>query len=379
MRQITKLLATSLLTAHLASALRIASQGHWNPLLAEPNFKDIQDCVYTYPVLDEGVTCADVASANAISSNALKQLNSWLSCEKVLTPPVFVCVPSAPPTPVSVVSDKPNTKADSRGNSTTATQSASVTKALNETTSISASATPAVVIPSPSPSPVCVSTTTCSESQCGTTITDTCGNPLTCPECPCVPSTTCTADQCGQKIVDNCGNDLWCQDCPPPPPPPPSTCSIADGSCRIRAQSDSPPNVAGTGMVYECVTLANYARQHYNPGVNDLVWSNSLAAYAQQSADYSATYNCWDCHTNSGPGTTWGQNLYLSKKSCSEAYYGWVTNEALGNDASNPDAGHFTNVVGFASPYVYIGCSVSTIKAGATVCNYGLSNAPRLA
>ncbi|KAI9340537.1 hypothetical protein BDR26DRAFT_934407 [Obelidium mucronatum] len=160
---------------------------------------------------------------------------------------------------------------------------------------------------------------------------------------------------------------------PPPPPPPQHQCSATNiAACAALTSTDKPPSVANLSVPEECTILANYARSHYNPTAKPLTWSPTLAGYAQASADYSATNNCWDCHTNSGPGTTWGQNLYLSKKSCAESYFGWVTNEAAGNDPVNVDAGHFTNVVGFAAPYKTIGCASSRIGQGATVCNYGL-------
>ncbi|KAI8607213.1 hypothetical protein BC830DRAFT_1234704 [Chytriomyces sp. MP71] len=108
-------------------------------------------------------------------------------------------------------------------------------------------------------------------------------------------------------------------------------------------------------MTTQCVQLANYARHHYNPGAVDLVWNPTLAQAAQESADYAAQHDCWNCHTNAGPGTTWGQNLFLSKRSCQDAYNGWVTTEAAGKDSVNLEEGHFKNVVGFAAPYRTIG------------------------
>ncbi|ORY45714.1 hypothetical protein BCR33DRAFT_716348 [Rhizoclosmatium globosum] len=163
---------------------------------------------------------------------------------------------------------------------------------------------------------------------------------------------------------------------PAPQPETPSqdlTCSLGNmAGCMILAQTDVPPQVYGQTVEVECLELANYARRHYNPGVFDLKWDPLLAQYAEESAIYAATQGCTHCHTNSGGGTTWGQNLYTSARSCSEAYYGWVTKEAAGQDPYNPDAGHFKNIVGFTMPYRIIGCGSSQINGGATVCNYGL-------
>ncbi|KAJ3059474.1 hypothetical protein HDU98_004515, partial [Podochytrium sp. JEL0797] len=152
--------------------------------------------------------------------------------------------------------------------------------------------------------------------------------------------------------------------------------------CVSLSHTDSPPQVPNDSSEYACLTLANYARQHYNPGVWDLMWDETLVPDAIESARYSAVHGCWDCHTNSGGGTTWGQNLYLSKTSCADGYYGWVTNEAAQHDSVNVVEGHFTNVVGFAVDYVSMGCGAyrttgheeGSPPAGvsAVVCNFGL-------
>ncbi|KAJ3026229.1 UNVERIFIED_CONTAM: hypothetical protein HDU68_005994 [Siphonaria sp. JEL0065] len=82
----------------------------------------------------------------------------------------------------------------------------------------------------------CTSTTQCSASQCGTSITDNCGNSMNCPACPspaptaCKPNpVTCFANQCGTTLADNCGNQIQCPTCPSPVPtackPIPVTCS----------------------------------------------------------------------------------------------------------------------------------------------------------
>ncbi|KAJ3063300.1 hypothetical protein HDU99_004911, partial [Rhizoclosmatium hyalinum] len=152
-----------------------------------------------------------------------------------------------------------------------------------------------------------------------------------------------------------------------------SPCSIYDGSCIAMTASDAPPNYRGYDASIECTALANYARQHYNPGVWDLVWDANLQPYAMRSAIYSATYECSECHTESGSGYSWGQNLYLSMCSCSDAYFGWVTNEAAGQDPANPEEGHFTNIVGFAVPYQTIACGSTSVNGVcSTVCDYGL-------
>ncbi|KAJ3017133.1 UNVERIFIED_CONTAM: hypothetical protein HDU68_011830 [Siphonaria sp. JEL0065] len=66
--------------------------------------------------------------------------------------------------------------------------------------------------------PSCARTTTCSNAQCGTTIRDNCGNPLTCSPCPCIPLSGCSTSQCGSIIGDNCSGSITCPACPLPPP-----------------------------------------------------------------------------------------------------------------------------------------------------------------
>ncbi|KAJ3141350.1 hypothetical protein HK100_007962 [Physocladia obscura] len=142
------------------------------------------------------------------------------------------------------------------------------------------------------------------------------------------------------------------------------------------AETDNPPsyyNWTQYTLEVQCLTYINYARQHYNPGVWDLAWDPWLAEYAAYSSAYSAYYGCWDCHTYSGSGYSWGQNLFLDETDCASAYFGWVTNEAAGNDPANPDEGHFTNIVGFAATYVTVGCANGYQNdRWAVVCNFGL-------
>ncbi|KAJ3018939.1 UNVERIFIED_CONTAM: hypothetical protein HDU68_010918 [Siphonaria sp. JEL0065] len=78
-----------------------------------------------------------------------------------------------------------------------------------------------IIPPSDQVFAICTRNTQCSASQCGTTIADNCGNPLTCPACPplappgCVSTGTvaCSVGTCGLEIFDNCGNTLQCPVC----------------------------------------------------------------------------------------------------------------------------------------------------------------------
>ncbi|KAJ3029306.1 UNVERIFIED_CONTAM: hypothetical protein HDU68_012543 [Siphonaria sp. JEL0065] len=69
---------------------------------------------------------------------------------------------------------------------------------------------------------ICTPTTQCSPTQCGTTITDNCGHPISCPACPspaavCVSTgiaAACSPATCGLSIFDNCGTTVQCPSCP---------------------------------------------------------------------------------------------------------------------------------------------------------------------
>ncbi|KAJ3377815.1 hypothetical protein HDU84_008185 [Entophlyctis sp. JEL0112] len=169
-------------------------------------------------------------------------------------------------------------------------------------------------------------------------------------------------------------------------------CNKVDGTlvpCATYATSDSPPDYSSYDLQTQCLALTQYARQHYNYGANSLSWDPILASYALYSASYAAYYNCWNCHTYAGGGYSWGQNLFLGEHDCQSAYNGWVTAEAAAENTASPEDGHFQNIgemmppeslyqyfslVGFAAPYVSMGCAVATENGNtAVVCNYGLT------
>ncbi|KAJ3024194.1 UNVERIFIED_CONTAM: hypothetical protein HDU68_008284, partial [Siphonaria sp. JEL0065] len=185
------------------------------------------------------------------------------------------------------------------------------------------------------------------ESQCGTSITDNCGNPLKCSDCLCVSTTKCSKDQCGTSITDNCGNKIWCEDCPAPVPAP-------------------QPSYVDQGA---CISLFNQARGQYNPGAGSLTFSQRLADQAQPAVDYNAGSGCCDssCHILSGAGTDIAQVLYCSKTNCADAYYGWVSAEAPYR------GGHWQIITGSPTAYRYVGCAVSLANGGGIVCNFSMN------
>ncbi|KAJ3007932.1 UNVERIFIED_CONTAM: hypothetical protein HDU68_003284, partial [Siphonaria sp. JEL0065] len=106
--------AIALLTASLTSytaAIYIESYGHRNYHVDAANFDQIDDCTYTYQIKDNINTCDSVASYNSVSTKALLQLNTWLSCGSYIAQDTLVCVPSPPPVPTTS-SDSPNSHND---------------------------------------------------------------------------------------------------------------------------------------------------------------------------------------------------------------------------------------------------------------------------
>ncbi|KAJ3291126.1 hypothetical protein HDU79_002655 [Rhizoclosmatium sp. JEL0117] len=337
--------------------------GHWGPGMS--NFTSY--CNHTYQLIQQE-TCQQLATQiNMLFKDfaSLNEGNPYVDCadsRNSVWPPVVVCVGT------SVFQ---NEKGDAfngttgakiilpgAGSSNMPTWNGTIPGRRN-TTTIAASVKTSSIVNTTS-----VAVTTAAAAGTGT---DTPPVVTTDPVITTTPEVIATTDPAPPPPTPEPSPD------PPPAPVLLPPCSIYDGSCIVRAQYDNPPNYRGYDPSIECTYLANYARQVYNPGVWDLWWDQNLQPYAMRSATYSATYQCSHCHTESGPGYSWGQNLYLSMCSCSDAYFGWVTNEALGQDPANPDAGHFTNVVGFAVPYQSIGCGSAQVNGVcATVCDYGL-------
>ncbi|KAI9340545.1 hypothetical protein BDR26DRAFT_1007478 [Obelidium mucronatum] len=310
-------------TVYLVHAKKLGKgvTGHYDALMT----KNAAKCEFTFDV-NIPSTCQAVADFNAMTMTLFASMNSWLQCgnpKTVLPKGTIVCVSS-------VVAE------DSNG----VTQQGNILGGLNAP-SLGKANRPTFNGTMPARNSTSVSTATASAGTALPTASATTSDPSAPPP-------------------------------PPPPPPPPAPCNVYDGSCVERSRSDFPPNFGGD-EVTSCLYLANYARQLYNPGVWDLRWDATLADYAYGSAEFSSINSCDECHTNSGPGTSWGQNLYLGQCTCQEAYFGWVTNEAAGNDPANPDQGHFLNVVGLDIPYRSIGCGASSAGGGCSiVCNYGL-------
>ncbi|KAI8607629.1 hypothetical protein BC830DRAFT_1158287 [Chytriomyces sp. MP71] len=373
----------ALSVAALAAAKDVGSQGHVHPLMRAQIAKT---CDHTMAVVGSP-SCESVADSQSIPLSAFETLNSWIDCAQPIAEP-YVCLPSEAVLSAAAQGASgtaPDTAAnpgaaDGSGNGAAAggapTGNAGIKlggankpiftgtmPARKSSSPAAATATAVATSAAASPSPSLSSSSTASPPSSSSAVTDSVTT----------TATTTTTDAVISTAASTTTTPAAAPTTQPAPPPSPGCDPNNLGSCVALTSSDAPPNVAGTGAQYECLTLTNYARQHYNPGVWDLYWDDQLAQYAQGSADYASANGCSECHTNSGPGTSWGQNLYLGPCSCTDAYNGWVTNEAAGNDPFNPDEGHFTNVVGFAVPYQKVGCASSSVGGQcATVCNYGL-------
>ncbi|KAJ3195334.1 hypothetical protein HDU82_002156, partial [Entophlyctis luteolus] len=129
----------------------------------------------------------------------------------------------------------------------------------------------------------------------------------------------------------------------------------------------------GSDFNQACLDLNNHARKFYGNPNPYLTWNEDLANWAVVSAAYALTMNDWEGHSYSGGGYPWGQNLFLGESTCADAYYGWVTSEAL--SANSNANGHFLNQAGWVSSdgnaYTQVGCGA---YGNSIVCNYGLSD-----
>ncbi|KAJ3139366.1 hypothetical protein HK100_011771 [Physocladia obscura] len=151
--------------------------------------------------------------------------------------------------------------------------------------------------------------------------------------------------------------------------------------CQTIAATDYQTAAAAAASVSSefnqaCLDLNNHARYLYGNPNAYLTWNEDLANWAVVSSAYANALSCWDCHSYSAGDLPWGQNLYVGESTCADAYYGWVTQEALG-DGSGGEVGHFLNAAGWAvdptggTGYTQIGCGA---YGNTIVCNYGLGD-----
>ena len=140
-------------------------------------------------------------------------------------------------------------------------------------------------------------------------------------------------------------------------------------------QPVAPPAPTGeeTGPLIGLLAAHNDARAAV--GVAPLVWSNEVAAHAQDWANHLAANN--DCKLAHRPQNPYGQNLFWSSRAATaaQAVAMWVAEKANYDAASNtctPNTvcGHYTQIV-WANT-TRLGCGRATCGGGAEiwVCNY---------
>ncbi|KAJ3195333.1 hypothetical protein HDU83_009882 [Entophlyctis luteolus] len=146
--------------------------------------------------------------------------------------------------------------------------------------------------------------------------------------------------------------------------------TLAEGDYQ---SADEAAASVGSDFNQACLDLNNHSRKFYGNPNPYVVWNEGLANWAVVSAAYANTLQVYDAHSYSGGSYPWGQNLYVGEATCAEAYYGWVTSEALGGGST--ENGHFLNQAGWVSSdgsaYTQIGCGA---YGDTIVCNYGLSD-----
>ncbi|KAI9340541.1 hypothetical protein BDR26DRAFT_861295 [Obelidium mucronatum] len=411
----TLLLITSLTSYYTAYAFDIASYGHKNPRIPAANFDQIEDCRYTYQITDNQTTCDGAAGYNTMSARVLQQLNPWLDCSTLIAPDTLVCVASPPPPKTTAdVSAAPSTAQGSfaptlsPGNQTAATAGNATATAASSTLALAAAATPtqradastetqtaaaaaeatpseAPAVPLARPQPLqCLATTTCAPNQCGTTISDNCGNPLACPatitdncgnqmrcpDCPCVPNTQCasnqcgttiwdncwepvecSSNQCGSTIWDNCGNQLRCPDCPP------STTSSAIHHLLLKTRARRIVGIAyqygASNSAQAALDMHNRIRSYVNSirgtSLAQLSWSSALESQAYADAVYSVNANgCSSSGLSHNPDYVSAIKSFIEYNNgagseCAQYFNNGVTNS------------HFGFMVG---GYTQLGCSI---------------------
>ncbi|KAI8611337.1 hypothetical protein BC830DRAFT_1141561 [Chytriomyces sp. MP71] len=132
---------------------------------------------------------------------------------------------------------------------------------------------------------------------------------------------------------------------PPPvqaPAPPQTQAPPPVVQAPVQSSSNADPDIQG------CINAMNGARAQQ--GISPLSWSDDIANnHAFPSAYQCALHNIYDYHTDSGPGTIFAQNLYLSKVSCVDAFPGWMASQ-----------GHYANIMN--SAYTKFGCGATYVN-----------------
>ncbi|KAJ3235433.1 hypothetical protein HDU81_000440 [Chytriomyces hyalinus] len=139
---------------------------------------------------------------------------------------------------------------------------------------------------------------------------------------------------------------------PPVEQPPVEQPPVEQPPVEQPAPAPAPPS-GGAG---DCISLHNNARAA--AGIAPLTWVDDIAYnHAQPVANDCAASGCWNCHEDSGPGTIYAQNMYVSHDSCASAFQGWMDSP-----------GHRDNILD--PSYTKFGCGASGYNAKCAVCDY---------
>ncbi|KAJ3400902.1 hypothetical protein HDU80_006505 [Chytriomyces hyalinus] len=143
---------------------------------------------------------------------------------------------------------------------------------------------------------------------------------------------------------------------PPVEQPPVEQPPVEQPPVEQPAPAPAPPSGGGDSDVGSCIALHNNARAA--AGIPPLTWVDDIAYnHAQPVANNCAASGCWNCHEDSGPGTIFAQNMYVSHDSCASAFQGWMDSP-----------GHRDNILDRS--YTKFGCGSSGYNAKCSVCDY---------
>ncbi|KAJ3241211.1 hypothetical protein HDU81_001609 [Chytriomyces hyalinus] len=320
-----------LAAAAVVSAYESQFVGHWNPKVDVSNMRNIVNCQFTIAV-EGSPSCTQIADSQFITLRAFQELNPNLSCLSPVADGILVCVPNDPrPAEQQQGSD---------AGSSARTLSATALARVNATGTVKATlaATGTLTASRTSGSSASVSQSagrTTGSAQAPEPTTEAVQAPVTTTEAWARPPTS-----------------EWVE--PPKTEEPPVVVNppvVVDPPVVV-----SPPSGGGDPDPGSCIALHNSARAA--AGVAPLSWSDDIASnHAQPVANNCAASGCWNCHEDSGAGTIFAQNMYVSHDSCASAFQGWMDSP-----------GHRENIL--SPSWTKFGCGSSGYNAKCSVCDF---------
>ncbi|KAJ3249847.1 hypothetical protein HDU77_007383 [Chytriomyces hyalinus] len=311
-----------LAAAAVVSAYESQFVGHWNPKVDVSNMRNIVNCQFTIAV-DGSASCTQIADSQFITLRAFQELNPNLSCLTPISDGILVCVPNDP-RPAEQQQQGSDAGSSSRTLSATALARANATGTAKATLA----ATGTLSASRNSGSSASVSQTAARRTTASAE----------------APEPTTEAVQA--PVITT---EAWV---PPPEPP-----KVEDPPVVVEPPVVvSPPSGGGDPDVGSCIALHNSARAA--AGVAPLSWSDDIASnHAQPVANNCAASGCWNCHEDSGAGTIFAQNMFVSHASCASAFQGWMDSP-----------GHRENIL--SPSWTKFGCGSSGYNAGCSVCDF---------